>query len=83
MLGAERTMIGTLLAHDPEADALLVAGRDLRNRQRYDSALAMFDRSLAAGGDKSRLQLERARSAAGARQIDSTPVRRIGAAWNK
>lgn len=59
----EQAMLRALLARrDPEADALLVEGRRLRTALKYDNALAFFDRSLAAGGDKSRLQLERART---------------------
>ncbi|MGH7523195.1 MAG: tetratricopeptide repeat protein, partial [Gemmatimonadales bacterium] len=59
----EHAILATvLLRPDPEADALLVLARDLRRRQKYDSALSVFDASLAAGGDVSRLALERART---------------------
>lgn len=59
----ERAMIHALLStRDREADALLVAGRDQRARMHHDSALAYFDRAGSAGGDPSRLQLERART---------------------
>ena len=59
----EHAILATLLLRpDPEADALLVLARDLRRRFRYDSALSVFDASLAAGGDASRLALERART---------------------
>ena len=47
---------------DADADALLAWGRHLRTLQDYHRALAMFDRSLQSGGDRSRLQLERART---------------------
>jgi tetratricopeptide (TPR) repeat protein len=60
---AERAMLRALLGRrDPEADAMLVAARDYRTKLRYDSALTMLDRALARGGDRSRLQLERART---------------------
>ncbi len=59
----ETAMLQTLLARrDPEPDALLVEARRLRTALKYESALAFFDRSLAAGGDRSRLQLELART---------------------
>lgn len=48
----------------PEADAWLVYGRTLRGRGALDSARATFERSLAAGGDASRLSLEGARTLA-------------------
>lgn len=46
----------------PEADLLLVAGRLYRARRQFDSSVAAFDQALALGGDRGRLQLERARS---------------------
>lgn len=59
----EHSILATLLLRpDPEADALLVLARDLRRRFKYDSALSVFDASLAAGGDVSRLALEQART---------------------
>jgi hypothetical protein len=46
----------------PNPDALLVWGRYLRTYHAYDSALVVFNRALALGGDSSRLDLERART---------------------
>lgn len=61
--GEERAVLRKLLASaHPEADAYLVAGRDARDRLRYDSALVWFDQALASGGDRSVLGLERART---------------------
>ncbi|MEP6590493.1 MAG: hypothetical protein ABJC19_04845 [Gemmatimonadota bacterium] len=57
-----RLLTGLLAVPAPEPDAWLVFGRWLRGRTRYDSALQAFDRSLVAGGDASRLALERART---------------------
>lgn len=53
---------GLVRSPNPEPNVLLVLGRDARGRVRYDSALALFERSLRAGGDASRLALERART---------------------
>jgi hypothetical protein len=47
---------------DPDADALLAWGRHLRTVRDYGNALKAFDRSRERGGDRSRLQLERART---------------------
>lgn len=59
----ERTLLRLLVRRrDPEPGALLVEARDFRMHRRYDSALAVFDRALAAHGDGSTLQLERART---------------------
>ena len=60
--GDERAALKALLSREkPEADALLVWARQLRFRRQYDSALVAFDRAIGAGGDRSRLGLERAR----------------------
>jgi len=59
----QQAMIAREVARpNPDADALLVWARHLRALRLYDSALATFDRSLALGGDPSRLSLERART---------------------
>jgi hypothetical protein len=61
--GPERSVVRMLLKRaNPEADAFLVAGRDARTRMQYDSALGLFHRGLAAGGDLNRLALEEART---------------------
>ncbi len=60
--GDERAVLQVLLQREhPEADALLVWARILRSRRKYDSALVALDRARDAGGDRSRLALERAR----------------------
>ena len=60
--GDERAVLQALLSRaNPEADALLVRARLLRSQRKYDSALVALDRALGAGGDRSRLALERAR----------------------
>jgi hypothetical protein len=46
----------------PDPDALLVWARHVRALRLYDSALVVFDRAQALGGDRSRLALERART---------------------
>jgi hypothetical protein len=61
--GDERVLVRVLLQRrDPEPGALLVEARDFRTHRRYDSALVLFDRAVAAHGDLSTLQLERART---------------------
>lgn len=46
----------------PDPDALLDWGRYLRTQLRYDSAQSYLTRAVFAGGDRSRLGLERART---------------------
>ncbi len=58
---------GVVLAREvtranPAPDALLAWGRSLRTYRIYDSALAVFNRAAGLGGDRSRLDLERART---------------------
>jgi tetratricopeptide (TPR) repeat protein len=70
----ERASLAVLLRRPrPEPEALLVRGRVLRNRKQYDSALVAFDSALASGGDRSRLDLERARTL---RALDDTAAAR-------
>ena len=58
----EHDAVRVLLRFDPDADALLAAARDARAREKYDSSIALLDRAVAAKGDYSRLQMERART---------------------
>ena len=75
----ERAGLAVLLRRpEPEPDALLVWGRALRSRGRNDSALVAFDRALATGGDRSVLNLERARTL---RAVDDTAAARV-AYWD-
>lgn len=61
--GDERAVLKALLKREhPEADALLVWARHLRSQRKYDSALVVLGRAITAGGDRSRLALERART---------------------
>lgn len=58
----ERAVLEALVKREhPEPDALLVWARLLRSQRKYDSALVALRRASDAGGDRSRLSLERAR----------------------